>query len=408
MTVRGPGRRSILWIALRDMAHDWRLSLVSVLGVAVVLAPLLILFGLKVGVVDRLRADLSSDPRNLELILVGGGAYAFDDAWFAALADRPETAFVSPMTRGTVAHMILRNRSARRAAEISVLPTGPGDPVLTRAGATIPEDELQIVLTEPAATRLEVEPGQTVRANISRLDGNETDLRRLTLTVADVLPLSVSQADAGYVLVSLITAIEDFREWQRVDRFEWNGSEPTDDPFADFRLYASGLDAVEPLRQHLVSQGLTIESAAARIERVRRIDRDLTILFQVILGLSIIGYTASLALGQLAAVERKRTSLAVLRLIGYRSRSLIMMPIIQGVTIALLGAAVAFAAFAAAQSVIGVLFHDVPGLDGDMMRMPLDIAGLAFVGSALLAGFSGLFAVRATLRISPAKELRSV
>jgi putative ABC transport system permease protein len=126
---------SIQRIALMDLLHDWRLTLVAALGVTVALAPLIILFGLKLGVVDTLRESLASNPKNLALIMRGGGLAQFDAAWFADLGARPETGFLIPMTRGTVAHIYLRNPDNRDAepTDVALVPTGAGDPVLARA-----------------------------------------------------------------------------------------------------------------------------------------------------------------------------------------------------------------------------------------------------------------------------------
>ncbi len=45
-------------LSLRDLLHERRLSVCSLVGLAAVLAPLIVLFGLKHGVIEGLRADL--------------------------------------------------------------------------------------------------------------------------------------------------------------------------------------------------------------------------------------------------------------------------------------------------------------------------------------------------------------
>ena len=51
-------------LATRDFGHDWRIALCQVLGLAAVLAPLLVLFGLRFGLIDTLAQRLIEDPRN--------------------------------------------------------------------------------------------------------------------------------------------------------------------------------------------------------------------------------------------------------------------------------------------------------------------------------------------------------
>ncbi|MEM1344679.1 MAG: FtsX-like permease family protein [Pseudomonadota bacterium] len=403
-----PVRALAVWqVALADFLHDWRLSLVAVLGVTVALAPLVILFGLKLGVVDRLRADLLSDPRNLELILPGGGAARFDEAWFAETAALPETGFLTPMTRGTVARILLRNRADREAepADVALIPTGAGDPVLERAGVAPPTEDA-LVLSASVAAQLRVAPGAAIEATITRTDGTRREGEFLDLTVAAVLPPEADARSRIYAPLALVVAVEDYREWQRVEAYGWPGRDPVDDPFADFRLYAADLDAVAPLKAHLEAQGLTIESAAASIARVRRIDGDLSLMFAAILALSVAGFATTLALNQLATVARKRTTLAVLRLLGYGGVALMAFPIVQGALIGLLGALAALAVFAAMDPVIGALFADLSTSRTSLTRLPAEYALAAPLASTLIAALASAVAAAQVLKISPSTELR--
>ncbi|RML75346.1 ABC transporter permease, partial [Pseudomonas syringae pv. maculicola] len=58
---------------------------------------MLLLFGLKHGVVGQLQAELLRDPRNLEIKLLSSGNY--DEQWLNRLQQRPETGFALGMTR---------------------------------------------------------------------------------------------------------------------------------------------------------------------------------------------------------------------------------------------------------------------------------------------------------------------
>ena len=88
-------------MALRDYWHERALSLCAVLALATVLAPLLILFGVRNGVIGNLQERLLQDPRNLELVPVGSGKYG--EAFFAELRNRPDTGYVIPQTRAIAA-----------------------------------------------------------------------------------------------------------------------------------------------------------------------------------------------------------------------------------------------------------------------------------------------------------------
>src|SRR4051812_14764386 len=89
--------RHIHRLAWRDFVHETLMSFCFVLALAAVLAPLLVLFGLKFGLIDTIASRLIEDPRNRELIPVGSGR--FDAGWFARQRGRPEVAFTVPETR---------------------------------------------------------------------------------------------------------------------------------------------------------------------------------------------------------------------------------------------------------------------------------------------------------------------
>ena len=105
----------VLPLAWADWCAEARLSACAVLGLAAVLAPLLVLFGLKYGLVATLTERLLADPRTRELLPVGSGRY--DAAWFERLRARPEIGFVVPRTRQIAATAELRPLPVATAAE---------------------------------------------------------------------------------------------------------------------------------------------------------------------------------------------------------------------------------------------------------------------------------------------------
>ena len=91
----------ICGMALRDYWHERALSLCAVLALATVLAPLLILFGVRNGVISNLQERLLQDPRNLAIVPVGSGKYG--KAFFEELRKRPDVGYVVPQTRAIAA-----------------------------------------------------------------------------------------------------------------------------------------------------------------------------------------------------------------------------------------------------------------------------------------------------------------
>ena len=123
-------------LAWRDYLHERLLSACAVLSLAAVLAPLLVLYGVKFGVLTTMTDRLRNDPRNLEISPVAGGRYTPE--FLANLADRSDVAFVLPRPRAISATMELAAGEGlrRRVLNVSLEPTATGDPLLARIWTT--------------------------------------------------------------------------------------------------------------------------------------------------------------------------------------------------------------------------------------------------------------------------------
>ena len=71
----------VLKLATRDYRHEGQMSGFYILALAAVLGPMMVLFGLKFGIVGAMIDSLVEDPRNREIRPVGSGRY--DAAWIA-------------------------------------------------------------------------------------------------------------------------------------------------------------------------------------------------------------------------------------------------------------------------------------------------------------------------------------
>lgn len=126
-------------LATADYRRERLLSLCSILGLAAVLAPLLVLYGVKFGVVTTMVSRMRSDPLTLELSPVSSGHFTQD--FFTSLRQEPGVAFVLPRTRSIAATMQLSNTAGdgtRRTVVCSMEPTAADDPLLARYGCEAP------------------------------------------------------------------------------------------------------------------------------------------------------------------------------------------------------------------------------------------------------------------------------
>ncbi|MGK9235460.1 ABC transporter permease [Inquilinus limosus] len=395
-------------LATRDFGHDWRIALCQVLGLAAVLAPLLVLFGLRFGLIDTMAQRLIEDPRNREIAPAGSGR--FDDAFFRDLAARPDVAFIVPATRSiaaTFTRLQAANGAGRPLSGVALLPSGPGDPLL---GTADPPAGDRVVLSRRLATALGVGPGGRLTAEITRQRDGRIEGQKVELTVADVTDAPVTPAEAALVPLDLLVATEDWRDGLAVGSRGWAGAPPpaAERVFARFRLYTRSIYDVAAVEASLRDRNVEVRTASVEIAQMQSLDRNLGIAFWLIAGCGAIGYLVSLAAGLRSHVERKRRDLALLRLIGLPTRSLVAFPVTQAVLIAVLGLILAVIAFLAAAALLNAIFAD--GLQpGEQICRLLPVhfaaAAAATIAAALLsASWGGLLAAR----IQPSEGLRDV
>ena len=405
--------RLVSGIATRAFFHERALAVCTLLGLAAILAPLLLLFGLKFGTVSAMRQRLEADPQIRVIQPIGQGSY--DKAWFDALNARPETAFSVPTTRFLAATMNLRNPVSEQGKTLSVelLPTQQGDPLLDeptgwRIGEQPEGKTYQIVISRPAAEQLDLQAGQAVDGRLGRTFQGEPQIMHLDLTVAAVLPAEATDRDVALVPLNLLLPAEDYREGFAVPAF---GADGEDRPagerrFASFRLYARTIDDVAPLRAWLASQGVQATTRVAEIQTVQQLDADLGRLFVVISSLGAAGYLLSLALGLWANVARQRRSLSLLRLVGFPAAAVALFPVVQGLWTAVLSLLVAVGVTYATAPVVGrVIQWQLPAGARIFRLLPEHLAWAAaatIVCTVLAASYGGAYAAA----IPPAEGLR--
>ena len=83
----------LAWLDLRD---EWPVSVAICLAIVAVAAPLLVLLGLREGVIGEMFQRLRSNPSMRIITLDATGSARFDAAWFDAARSWPETGFVLP------------------------------------------------------------------------------------------------------------------------------------------------------------------------------------------------------------------------------------------------------------------------------------------------------------------------
>lgn len=381
-------------LAMADLLAERVLAACTILAFAAVLAPLVILAGLRAGVVQGLREVLLEDPRVREVSTAANRT--FDRAVLARLAARPDVAFLAPRTRTLAASLLIERPDAPGGGtRVELIPTAPGDPLLPVG----PAQTDAVVLTASVAARLGARPGDALTGRLARvLDGRRESVV-LALRVQAVAPPASFNRDAAFVPLPLAVLVEDFQDG-RAGPPDGIASLPAPNraEFAGFRLYAKRLESVPALDAALQAEGIEVVSRAADVAGLLRVDRNLGLLFRLVATLGGAGFLVSLGAGLWANVERKRVPLAQLRFLGLRADALRMFPMAQAVVLAVFGVGVALAAALAASVVVNRAFAGTLALDRPLCLITPGLAGAAagvtLVGALLVAAAAGARAAR--------------
>lgn len=399
--------RLVARLALGDYRHEWVISGCSVLALAAVLIPLLVLFGLKYGIITNLLDPLVENPRYREVVPLASGS--FGPEWFATVAARADVEFVVPRTRSIAASIRLRapDSEVGRIIDVELIPSAAGDPVLPDA-LPAPAGFGDVVLAWTAADRLSVEAGSRVEGILSRTRRDTQESVRLTFDVVGVAPAGAFARDGLFVSGELIAAIEDFLDGRAVPELGWEGTPPRagQRSFAGFRLYARSIDDVAAIREELLSQDIQVRTSIADISLVQTLDRNLGIAYWIIALIAIGGYCASFAASVWANVDRKRREFSVLRLTGFRTGDIVWFPILQAAFTAVLAWLLAGVVFLLVQTVLNALFAETIGGGAPVCRLRAWHLLVALAITLLAAAVAAAIGGRRVARLEPSIGLR--
>ncbi|MBK5409256.1 ABC transporter permease [Pseudomonas sp. TH34] len=386
-------------LAWQDYRNDAWLSVCSVLALVAVIAPLLVLFGLKYGLVSSLTERLENDPATREIIPLGGGR--FSSEFVEQLRQRNDVAFALPRTRQIAATAQLG------AVTVEMLPTADNDPLL--AGMPMPKGLDQIVLSQTAAEKLGAKAGDWLEASFGRQVAGRVESQRTRVQVLHVLPLEAFARDGLFAPLGLLEAAEDYRDGRAVPAFGWDGDAvgvSEQRVYPAFRLYARRLMDVEPLRVYFAGQNLLVSTQAQTIAQVQSLSRNLSIVFWIIAGLALAGAFAAIFAGALASVARKRRELSVLRLLGFSTAGLLLFVVLQALYSAGFAAVLSGVLYGLAQSGLNQLFVQVPGeYASHLLARHYGLALAAVLGVSAVAAACGGWRVA---RIQASEGIRDV
>lgn len=393
-------------LALQDLWHDRIISFCIASSLVAVIAPLLLLFGLRFGIVSQLQNDLANDPRNLEIRMLSSGSY--DQAWIAQLQQRPDVGFAMGQTRSLNTLADLQVDSSHFIENAEVIPTGSGDPLLDKLEV---RHDNEVVLTQEAARKLGAKIGDAVTLRVSRQFEERQEWGRKSLTVVGILPPTYFNRAALFIQPTVLLMLEHFRDGYAIPALGMSSGQPISDKsprYARARLYAKSIDHVASLERDLRAQRIETTSRLADIENVKSINRVLGVIFNTIAATALIGCIASLIGSFIANVDRKRKHIAVLRLLGFTSPSVGGYVMLQACLLSLLAYVGGYGIYLMASHIFNRALAGSQATEQMLCKITFGHSLLAMAITVVVALLVASIAAYRAIHIEPAQSLREV
>lgn len=306
-----------LKLALKMLRFEWRVSLVLIAALAAVLAPLMLLWSLRSGVISNLEHQIIDNPDNMEIVIAGneGGRELYE-----FLKNDPDVAFVAPKPITLNAEAVLRSLLTRKFNQrVTLYPTGKGDPLVEGSGIDAGSmQDTELVLSTALAKTLDAKPGDEINLSVTRRVNGEAQKGQAVFTVKGILDPAYSAQQCAYLTTDTLIYLADYKSGNEPPIFS-DGSTTLDKTryFAGVRLYARSLDSVLSLTEKIHALHREISgSKAADVQNLKAVDSVLTSIFLVVVAVSAVGGAAAFyGLIHMNLHSRSRT-MAMLLLMG--------------------------------------------------------------------------------------------
>lgn len=348
----------ILKLALCSLRFDKIISICIVASLCAVIAPLLLLFSLRFGIISNLEHKLSSNPSNLEIRMMSG--YRLDQQFFDELKNNPHIGFVIPLTRSlSVTANISFN--GRIVQNLETLPTAAGDPIVREMGFDGELSLTEAYLSETTAQDLGLKTGDTFKFVISRITDNKTVNAVVPFTLKGIVKKELLPHKTIMVNFNTLVYMEDFRDGFEPPVFS-DGSNPNSERqnFAKARIYVKSLNDLEPVSR-MLRQNYSITDKLASVENLKAISKVLSFIFTTIALTSIAGgvmATIGLIFTNLSRLEK---TFALLFLSGLSKGGVFFIVVIQNFILSVCAYLCSLGLFYAGMFTFNLYFKDLLG-----------------------------------------------
>lgn len=219
--MRRSGMVKMITVALADLRHERTLALCLLAALTAIIAPLLILQGLRHGSVETMRERLIDNPTFTEIWPVSTHTIAPD--WFETVGAREDVAFLLPTTLlGLSAVTAAPLDESAAARSVDMRPTAPGDPILGKAGIADPGAG-EVAITESMRAAFDLQTGDRILLTIGR--GADTGMESVPSVqrVIGVVPFDYDGLPRLYAPLPFLRAVSRYRRGLAVPELGWPG-----------------------------------------------------------------------------------------------------------------------------------------------------------------------------------------
>lgn len=394
----------IFRLAKADLLFGRLVNFCIVAGMVAVVAPLMLLFSLRYGILTNLEHELSANPLNLEIKMLTG--YSLKPDFVESLRHNEHVDFAIGVTRSLSVTCDVSFQGKARSA-VEAVPSAEGDPVVRWSGLEYDLGTDGAYVSAQLAKELGLKVGDTLKLAVSRQLGGVRQVASTELTVHGILGAAYVSRLQLYLPQSILVAMEDYRDG--FDPPPLGAGEklnPTPRTFSKVRLYAKSLEDVPPLSL-MLREHYNISDKLSDIEGIKAIGRVLSTVFWTVAILSASGGLVALGGLIFSNLTRRRLDLALLNLTGLSTAQIYALILLEYSLLGLFAYAISLALYLLAGWAFNWVF--AANLQGDQVASTLTfwhllLALAATVGiCALIALACAAFQVR---RLKVAAVLR--
>lgn len=382
-------------LAYKELTFDRMMSICQIAAIASIIAPLLLLFSLRYGILEELKNNLMNDPKVLSLTL--DTSYHLNENFFTQLQNNKHVGFVIPEI--TALNAIVDIKFPGGVKRVEVIPTKVGDPIVVGSSISYhTEDQAlkndEVFINESFAFQRDIRVGDQINVVVSRTQQGRRQASTLKMTVKGIINQRFVNDDCILVNMKVLDAIDYYRNgYDPALLTSGNYENDSERIYAKFRLYAKSLDDVTPLYYYLVEKRLNVTSKMRDIENVKAIGSVLNFVFGVVASVSIVGGIIALAGLILSSLKARKRNIVLLRLMGQTYNDIYLIVIIESLIVATIGFVLAFMLYYLGSWVFNYYFESI--LVGSVVSKLtlLHITGF-LLGTFLLSAMVALIAAK--------------